>query len=183
MILFVFQCAWSQTKTEIEKRIKTDAVPPIALKDLNKQLQNSSRVKWYYQEDGSKKVYEAKFKHHSKKYSVEFDTIGKIYNVEVEIKPKNIDKQVLKQIKITLKNQWDNFKIRKIQREFLGKSKGLFQVIFDDEIDDDLTIHYEINVYAKVGKKRKLFEILYNSNGEIISQREAQLKSTDILDY
>lgn len=183
LILFIFQCALGQTKIEIEKRVKTDEVPKLALEDLNEHLQHSKKVKWYYQEDGDKKVYEAKFKQSSKKYSVEFDTTGKIHNIEVIISLKIINSDVLKQIKSELKSSFNGFKIRKIQREYLGEADDLYEIISENEVDDDLKIRYEMEVNAKVDNKRQLYEVLFNESGELISRRKLKLKSTDILDY
>jgi len=174
---------WCQTKVEIEKRVKTDEVPTKALEDLNEHLRNPPKVKWFYQEDGDKKVYEAKFKRDDNKYSVEFNTQGEIYNIEVIIKIKDIDNKVLTKIKSELKQSFEDYKIRKIQREYLGDDDDLFEIISEQEIDDDLAIRYEIEVNAKIDNKRQLYEMLHDTKGKLISQRKVKLKSTDILDY
>ncbi len=182
-LLCISQSSWCQTKVEIEKRVKTSEVPSQALEDLTENSQNTNKVKWYYQEDGDKQVYEAKFKQNSNKYSVEFSKQGKILNVEVIIKAKQIDTDIYNQIKSELKAAFSDFKIRKIQREYLGDKDDLHEIISENEIDDDLKIRYEIEVNAKIDKKRQLYEMLFNKKGELINQRLVKLKSTDILDY
>lgn len=183
IILCFSHCIWSQTKVEIEKRVNTDEVPEEALDDLRDNLKKFTKVKWYYQEDDDKKVYEAKFKQNSKKYSVEFDTEGEIYNIEVTIKPKDIKALVFNQIKSELLELFDDYKIRKIQREFLGESDDLFEIISENEFDEDLKIRYEMEVNAKVDSNRQLFEFLFGDDGKLISHRKVKVKSTDILDY
>ncbi|NBC57967.1 MAG: hypothetical protein GVY05_06765 [Bacteroidetes bacterium] len=183
LTLFIFHPTWSQTKIEIEKRVKTHEVPTEALEDLGEHLKNPKKVKWYYQEDGDKKVFEAKFEQNSNQYSVEFSRQGEVLNVEVITKSNQIETDTFKQIKSELKSTFSDFKIRKIQREYLGEGEDLFEIISENEIDDDLNLRYEIEVNAKKDKKRHLYELLFNNTGNLISQRQVKLKSTDILDY
>ena len=180
--LFIFQCVLGQTKIKIEKRVKSEEIPTKALEDLGEHLKSANKVKWYYQEDGDKKVYEAKFRQISDKYSVEFSKQGEILNVEVIVKSRQIDKDTFNQIQSELKANFSDFKIRKIQREYRGEAEDLFEIISENEIDDDLNLRYEIEINAKKDKKRHLYETLFNKNGKLINQRQVKLKSTDILE-
>jgi len=174
---------WGQTKAEIEKRVDLEDVPSEAVQALNENIKEFDKVKWYYQEDGDKRVFEAKFKQFSQQYSVEFDTLGNIDNVEIIIKLKKIPKKTLKKMMSYLENKFEDYKIQKIQREHLGKADDLFELIEDNELDDDLMIKYEVEVNAKIDNQRKLYEIIFDNEGGVLRLRVVSLQSTDILDY
>ena len=171
LFFLVLSFSQSQTKNEVEKRINTEDVPSNIIEDLNPHVKKIDKVKWYFQTDGKKNVYEGKFKQHSQKYSVEFDTLGKIANVEVIIKKGGIPNDIFKIISNKLRDTFKDYKIEKIQREYLGNEE-LFKVISNKNANTDLKIRYEILVNAKIENYRKLFEILFDSKGHIITKRE-----------
>ena len=174
---------WGQTKTEIEKRVDVENVPSKAVEDLSEDVKEFDKVKWYYQEDGYKRVFEAKFKQFSQQYSVEFDTLGNIANVEIIIKKRQVPKKTLKKMMSYLEEEFEDYKIRKIQREHLGEDDDLMDLIEENELDDDLTIKYEVGVNAKIDNQRKLYEISFDHDGKVLTLREVIIQSTDILDY
>lgn len=182
-IVLIANFIHAQDKIEIEKRVKEDDVPAEALNKLLEIFETDVNVKWFYQEDGSKKVFEAKFQYNSKDYSVEFETNGEIYNVEVGIEIENLRPKLKTKLEQKLNELFDDYKIRKIQVEYLGEAEDLFEVISEQEIDGDLIIRYEIEVNGRKLKKRGLHELIFDSDIELISQRKIKLKSTDILDY
>lgn len=183
LCFLMFTVCFSQTKNEVEKRIKMNEVPPHTLEILLKRIKNFNQVKWYYQTDAEKKVYEAKFKQFSQNFSVEFDTSGKIINVELIVKKRHISSEILNNILQNLNQEFDEFKIQKIQREYLGQAKDLLNLISENDIAPNLKIRYEILINAKEEKTRRLYEFLYDSNGKALLKREVILQSTDILDY
>lgn len=173
----------AQDKNEIEKRVNPESIPSIAVKDLSDILGADHKVKWYYQEDGSKKVYEAKFKIKRKRYSVEFDTLGKIYNVEINADLKKFSKQNTELLSENLLALFNDYTIRKIQFEYFGKETDLFKLISDGKVGDGLSQQYEVEIIVKLNKQKKLYEIILSDKFTLISKREIRLKSTDLLDY
>ena len=183
LMCFMLTETWSQTKTEIERRIDVEDVPLKAVKDLRENVKRFDKVKWYYQEDDNKRVFEAKFKQFSQRYSVEFDTLGEIANVEIIIQKRQVPKKAFQQMTSYLEDEFENYKIRKIQREHLGEDDDLMDLIEENELDDDLTIRYEVEVNVKVDKQRKLYETVFDDDGKVLRQREVIMQSTNILDY
>lgn len=186
MILFLAlftATSQAQNKIEIEKSVKTDKVPQSAVEDLDAILGDNHKVKWYYQEDGTKKVYEAKFKYNSKEYSVEFDTTGVIFNVEIKVNYDELSPKFISKLEKKLDQLFDDYKIRKIQIEYLGKKEDLFELLSTQEVDEDLQVQYEIEINAKSEKSRTLYELIYDNKVKLLSKRKIKLRSTDILDY
>lgn len=183
LLLLMNGIVFAQDKIEIEKRVKTEDVPKSAVEDLADILGADHKVKWYYQEDGSKKVYEAKFNFNSNDYSVEFDTNALIYNVEIEVDFESLTSKFRLKLEKKLNKLFEDYKIRKIQIEYLGEEEDLFELISEEDLDEDLEIRYEIEVNAKSSKQRALYELIFDDNAKLMSKRKIKLKSTDILDY
>lgn len=173
----------AQVKDETEKRIRKNEVP-IDVRDwFNDTYENGKKVKWYYQTDGDKEVYEAKLMHQNKKHSVEILPTGEGLNIEILIDFDSIESNVKKNIEEYLTANYSKFKIEKTQKQYTGSSDDLEDFIDENELDDDLEIKYEIEFYGKNDLENELWEGLFNTNGELIERRKIKLKATDNLDY
>jgi hypothetical protein len=181
--LFSFQFAWTQTKVEVEKRIKKSEVPVEVLDWFEDAYQDINKVKWFYQTDGDKKSYEAKLKHKKRKHSVEINPDGNIINIEVTVNFDDIESIAKQQIETYFKNTYSKFKIKKTQIQYLGSNDDLEDMIDENEMSEDITTNYEIEFYGKNEKGKELWEGLFDSKGELINRRKIKIKSTDILDY
>ena len=173
----------AQIKVEFEKRVNVHDIPQSMVSQLNESFDENVKVKWYYQEDGEKKVYEAKFNYNKKQKSVEFDLEGNITNIEILISKNEIQPEVLQTIETQISKAFNKYKILKIQKEYKGTSEQLFDIIHSSRFSQNLEIYYEIEVNAKQKKRRSLYEMIFNKNGSLVSKRKVKLKSTDILDY
>lgn len=183
LVLFFALQAKAQVKNEIEKSIKKKEVP-IAVMDWFKDAYEKDRkVKWFYQTDGEKEVYEAKLMHNGKKHSVEILPNGEAVNIEILIDFNEIEAKVKQQIAQYFSTNYSKTKIKKIQIQYLGSSDDLEDSIDENEHNENLTINYEIEFYGKNDNEDELWEGLFNSEGVLIERRLIKLKSTDNLDY
>lgn len=187
-IIVFFFCLLSlqilaQTKIEKEVRVKENEVPEKALESIQENVKSKTKVKWYFQQDDEKEVYEAKFKQFGKQFSVEFLPSGRIYNVEIVINKRNIKKPIYQSIVSEIDRLFEDFSIVKIQKEYLGDADDLDDIIEDNEVDDDLDQRFEIEVNGKIDNNRHLYELIFDGSGKLLKQRKIKLKSTDILDY
>lgn len=182
VVLFNLGICLGQTKVEYEKRVDASEIPSEAKEDLFDCFEDDVKVKWFYQRDGKKKVYEAKFDYKGIVYSVEFELDGEIENVEVLLNEKDMESSVLESIKRSVSKAYSDFKILKIQREYVGDDDDLFAVI-KGEFPEDVEINYEVEVNVKQNKRRKLYEVILAEDYEILSRRRIKLQSTDVLDY
>lgn len=73
-----------QTKYEREFRMSEKKVPQKA-REFVHSMDFESKVKWYFEENLQGNSIEAKLKQQGQQYSVEFDTLGTLQDVEVEI--------------------------------------------------------------------------------------------------
>jgi hypothetical protein len=173
----------AQVKNETEKRIKKKEVPTVVLDWFKDTYENGKRVKWYFQTDGDKVVYEAKLIHQNKKHSVEILPNGEAVNIEILIDFNSIELQARRQIEQYLDSNYSKFKIKKTQQQYIGSNDDLEDFIDEDELDDDLEINYEIEFYGKNDKENELWEGLFSAEGNLIERRKIKMKATDNLDY
>ena len=85
---------FAQDKIERELRVEEKVVPKEARDWFYDAFETTKRPKWYQEIFESGYSYEAKFKLKGKFYSVEFDSLGLIQDVEIEIDYNELPKEV-----------------------------------------------------------------------------------------
>jgi hypothetical protein len=185
MFLIVFCVSFNlsaQDKFEKESRIKPKVVPSRALQFIN-SLNLTTKLKWFKEEGLDKKSIEAKFKLNKAICSVEFDTLGKIEDVEIEVNWKDLKSDLKDSIFSQLKLDCSSHKIVKVQRQFTGSENDLFALLKTENILEHLEIKYEIIIRCKHQKKVDLFEYLFNNEGKLISKSKIVFKNSSHLEY
>lgn len=183
LTFFIWQnLAYGQTKFEREYRIKSRDVPVKAIA-FTAALKFTKKIKWYKEEGLHQTSIEAKTKHNSKKYSVEFNTAGEIEDIEIEIPWEDIPVQTQTRISQYLATAHRKYNIRKIQLQFTGDETTLINTITNKTVEEKATIHYEIVLKARTGKKHQLLEYLFTREGAMVKKAVILLKNTDHLEY
>ncbi|WP_276168236.1 hypothetical protein [Zobellia alginiliquefaciens] len=169
LLFFVFgiSTAFAQIKDEREHRIKKSQFPENARLFLHQKLVNARRIRFYKEIDGSKVSYEAKFKKDRLRYSIEFNTDGKLEDIEIEIEPLDIPNDSYSKITKYLEQNFKKYRIKKIQQQYN---------VDDDNVDETLknafqnlmlpSIKYELIINGKNDKGYEQFEILFNAEGQ-----------------
>ena len=172
----------AQYKYEKEFRLKEQAVPRKALAFFPEDL-DMKKLKWYAEENLEGNSIEAKFILDKKRYSVEFDTLGKLQDIEIQFKKNELPASILTSIEQLLSVTFDRFKWKRIQLQYVGNDLLWNQIWPSLKKQADIVINYEIVVQTKKGKAFKLYECLFNENGELIRQSEIIFRNTDNLEY
>ena len=181
LILFSFSSIAQSKKKEKEARISRDEMPLKALLLLGKFDDKEFKQKTYFFEiDGNKKSYEAKFIYKKHAYSVEFSEKGKLQDVEKVIKKKEIPTSTRDAIEVYLENNFDAFKLEKIQEQFpnKGKAEETFQESLQQNQNPD---NYEIIVQAKKEQRYFVYELLFDAFGKFKKKRKVDKNSYDYL--
>lgn len=169
ILFFVFYCtiSFSQTKNEKEERIQLSEFPEVAQNYFNFILHEAKYLKYYKETDGKKQSFEAKFKVNKLHYSIEFDTIGKLEDIEVVITTKHISKDIYKQINTYFNSNFKKTRIIKIQKQYVNytdkSDKYFIQHVVKNS--NDKHTHFEIIAETKTKKKHELREFTFNRNG------------------
>ena len=173
---------FAQQKYEKESRIKPKDVPSKAMNFID-SINLKNRVKWYLEEGLETKSIEAKFKYNSKKYSVEFDTLGNIEDAEIEIKWDEMQTPFKDSISSQLKKDCLKEKIVKVQIQYSGTSSEILSKLRENKTSGNLTIKYEVVVRCKSKDTVVLFEYLFNKKAQVLSRSEIIFKNSSHLEY
>lgn len=172
----------SQEKYEKESRIKAGKLPERALEWFRDAYEGDPRVKWYLEESLEAYSFEAKLKWKGHRHSVEFDTTGRVEDIEIELELEELPGKVRENLSLFMANEYEKYNIRRIQRQYTGSPDDLEDVI--DELEyEDIVIRYEIEYYARSGSEKELWEGLFDVEGNPIRQRKVIIKPTENLDF
>lgn len=172
---------FAQDKIERELRVKEKEVPKEAKDWLYDAFETTKRPKWYQELFESGYSYEAKFKLKGKFYSVEFDSLGNIQDVEIEIGFKELPKDVQTGLELHLSQGYKNSDIKRIQIQYSGESDDL-KAFFDQNSLEGILTRYEIEFIGldETGGS-ELWEGLFSENGKLISKRKIVLTPSENL--
>lgn len=169
-------------KIEKEEDIERQEMPTAAQEYLEENIPaNARKIRHYYETDGDKESYEAKFKFRKNRYSVEFNEIGELEDIEVVVKKDKLDKDLRKKIESYLDAQNDRYKIEKIQAQYLSGSSNTQQLLPGGKNETLPPDNYELIVATKNEGKLKKYEMLFDEAGNFKNKREILRNSYDYL--
>lgn len=174
----------AQKKYEHEERIDK-AEAPKSMQDFIDQCGFNKKIKWYKEYQKKTYSYEAKTQYNGYDYSIEFDSVGAIEDVErvVPIKHLSNDEQI--RISDQLEGRLRKYKIIRIQEQFVGSPDLLHQLITTDAVAERVVRNLEINVKGIFKDKSNwsYFEFLYNDIDGIVKMEELELRPTYNLEF
>ncbi|OSY87542.1 hypothetical protein WH52_10565 [Tenacibaculum holothuriorum] len=183
-VLLVFSVAlsaFSQQKFEREYRIKIEEVPAEAKAFINK-CKFDKKVKWYAEESQDGKTIEAKSCKNKYKYSVEFSSDGKIIDIEKTVKWKEIQKETKRNIKQTLSQKFKKFKIKKAQIQW-KTDEDTYLKLMNRASKTTIKELFELIVKGKKESSYNLYEILFDTKGNIVKELKFAPQNTDNLEF
>ncbi|PSR15412.1 MAG: hypothetical protein DA408_08560 [Bacteroidetes bacterium] len=186
-IAFVFFAIFSthlyaQQKYEKESRLTEKDVPDKAL-DFIDSLGVERKIRWYLEEGFDRTSIEAKFKLNNQKYSIEFDTVGNLEDIEIQIAWSKWQKPLKDSISFHLKKDCKRFKINKIQIQYSGDQSILLTKIKTGEDSGEYIIKYEVIVKCCNTKNVALFEYLFSNTGQELAVSKIVFKNSSNLEY
>lgn len=184
MVLFVICCnqLYAQQKYEKESRLREKEVPKKVLCFVD-SLEVGSRIKWYLEEGLEHTSIEAKFRLNNQKHSIEFDAIGNLEDIEIQMKWDELQKPLRDSISFYLGIDCEKIKIRKVQIQYIGDRFNLLAKIKTGESADNYIVRYEIVVKCCNPKDVSLFEYLFSNTGEKIAVSQIVFKNSSNLEY
>lgn len=169
----IFNFSFSQNKIERESGIKQRAVPSAAVDWLKDSFENVKSPKWYLEYSQNGKSYEAKFNYKGHFHSVEFDSLGNVQDVEIEIEESEVTPDVWVEIQSYFVSEYEQVKVEKIQRQLTG-SKSDLEDFFDEDETEGMVTRYEI-VYQGKNNLWELWEALFDVSGQFISKLKVEI--------
>jgi hypothetical protein len=181
LILFSNTLNGQELKNEKEVRISSSDAPLSAQSTID-NYKVRKKVKWYKQTNFEHVSFEAKFRKQGDFYSVSFDTLGEVIDIEKLIKRKDLDHKEQEKIDTIFCRAFDKFKIIKCQIQFTSDTYNLNKFFENEIYKERADVNYEIEVEGKSNNWLK-FEFLINSEGLILRKREIVDVSTENLNY
>lgn len=163
----------AQVKNEYEERIKKNELPSLAKQALAYLPQTVKRIKFYKETDGKRRSFEIKFKYKKEYYSMEFDTLGVIEDIEILYKIKQLEPKAKHQILAHFDNTYKKVKVIKTQQQFVFSKSFTPKDFITKVLNKSLktNINYEIIAEVTKASKRSIREFIFNQNGVFIDYR------------
>lgn len=174
LLFFLFvSFSFSQTKNEKEERVAPSDFPAMARNHFNAIADEVNYLKFYKETDGNKLSYEAKFKYKRTYYSAEFDSLGKLEDIEVLVKKKDIPKTTLKKIYDYYDKKFLKVRFIKIQKQYVNTTKRSDKQFIDFILQkpNNRYTHFEIIAEIKTKKHHELRELTFDRHGNFEKSR------------
>lgn len=181
LLLFPF-VSKAQQKYESEYRMNSENIPQSAKRFVD-SIAPDLKIKWYKEVGLNDVSFEAKFKHNKKIFSVEFDTLGILQDVEFVIKKRDIVPSVYNKIENKLDSLYQKWKFQKIQMHYTGRNGDLITLINKNETSDAIKVSYEIVLKGRALGNTQLYEITFNDQGEMQDIQQIVQDKADHLEY
>lgn len=172
---------FAQDKIERELRVKEKEVPKDAREWLVDAFESTKKPKWYQEVFESGYSYEAKFKLKGKFYSVEFDSLGRIQDVEIEMDVEELPKEVRTGLEDYLSADYKSSDIKRIQIQYSGEADDLEDFFEENSLEGILT-RYEIEfIGLDEAGASELWEGLFSEEGKLMNKRKIILTPSENL--
>ncbi|SEP93220.1 hypothetical protein SAMN05421824_0729 [Hyunsoonleella jejuensis] len=181
LLFFVlwFSFSFSQSKNEKEERIPASEFPANAKSYFNTISQDVNYLKYYRESDGEKKSFEVKFKYKKEHYSVEFDTLGQLEDIEIVIKKRHIPKKTYHNISDYFNANYKKFTIVKVQKQYVNTTNKTDRQFIQHVIEKPFNehTHFEIIAEVKTEDEHELRELTFDKNGVFEKSRKVTSSS------
>ncbi|MGO1595086.1 MAG: hypothetical protein ACTHZ1_03630 [Sphingobacterium sp.] len=171
-ILLFSSLLFAQQKFEKESRITEDAVPPNAIQYLESLFSDTPKVRWYREESLEGISIEGKTKRDEGRYSIKFSTGGELRDIELTQSFEEIPEDVQEEIEDYFSDNYDRYRIKKVQIQWLGDPDVLRTLINQGDTSQRYETNYEIEFSARKDRKTKPYETLFDHTGEHIETKE-----------
>ncbi len=182
LFLLTFSTTRAQVKMEREYRLKEGQVPAPAT-DFISSLGELTRLRWYREESLDGISVEAKFLLDGRKYSIEFDTSGRLQDVEFIIPAARIPSPALERLKTGLDSHFSNWKFSKVQRQHQGEPDLHRLYIMENVLAKGLELFYEVELRGEKNGVAGLYEVKADRDGSILAVKHILPKAAEHLEY
>ncbi|MGC6431916.1 MAG: hypothetical protein ACON5F_12800 [Jejuia sp.] len=179
ILLLYVSFSFAQSKDEKEERIPDTEFPAKAINYFNIISQDVKYLKYYKETDGDKKSFEVKFKYNKEHYSVEFDTLGNLEDIEIVIKKKHIPKDIYRTISDHFNQNFKKFTLVKVQKQYVNTTKKPDKQFIQNVLEKPINkhTHFEIIAEVKTEEKHELREFTFNRLGAFEKSRKVTSSS------
>jgi len=165
--------AQEDIKYERETKISKEEFPAGALEVIHSLLEQSGSIKFYRETNQDGINYEAKLKINKVLYSIEFDSLHKLKDVEALLKWNKTREVPKESIKNSLSEVFAKYKVMRVQKQYIFNNQVNQLVKLPPSQDILVETNYEIEIEGMVhqGEELWFYELLFDEKGELVKQR------------
>lgn len=152
-------------KIEIERRVDKEVLPDRMLEYLDRHYEDTRSTRYYLEQTEDGKFYEAKFKYRRSRYSVKFRIDGSLYDVERQLKYKELPGAARDQIEKALSDKLQRWRIVKVQ----------------ERLEKGQVMGYEIEIKGKSSDHLGYFEAQFDREGKLQDLQTIEQRPNDFL--
>ena len=115
-------------------------------------------------------------------YSIEFDTLGQLEDVERRIPWKTVPAATQVQITTELDSLYRRYRLIKVQEQWTGARASLLALCRGEEPPGPYETRYEIVLKGKT-ENMQWYEYLFNEDGQVERVSRIVFRNTDNLDF
>lgn len=172
----------SQTKNEKEVSAERNVFPKQAIELLNHLPKEIKRLKYYKETDGNKVSFEAKFKYQKRKFSIEFDKLGNLEDIEITLRKRDIPEN----IESYFESNYIKHHFFKVQRQYKKEETDDAIELLEKALKYTFDKHTNFEIIAQVqnpNSKYQLIEFTFNSKGRLLNSRTLQARPYEYILY
>lgn len=173
----------SQEKFERESRIKSSDAPKKASMYVESIFPEARKIKWYLEENLDGFANEAKVKQNGTVYSIKFDTLGNLQDIEFIQNFNKLPVQVQDKVEAYLQEQYDHYRLKKIQVQWIGDADLLRSVLIEETKNGQYKTNYEIEFSGRKDGDTQSYEALFSENGEHLNTKKIISRNLNHLVY
>lgn len=182
VVLALATSATAQEKFEREIGVRASDVPSEA-RSFVAACFDQARVRWYKEINLDTYTFEAKIKHRGCRYSIEFDSVGNVEDVEVLIRFAQLPDTLKTAITTALSGSCPTFKFQRLQRQWTGSESALQELIRKGRSSSEFVTRFELVYRCGKGRHSRLLETLFDTSGKPIRTLTIVPRNTDNLDF
>jgi len=183
VLFFMVDSLYSQDKFEKESRIKSSEVSMKATNYIESIFPESRKIKWYLEENLEGIAVEAKIKENRTVYSIKFDTLGNLQDIEFIQRFDELPSRVQQKIRGYFQGNYDRHKIRKTQIQWIGDANLLRSVLLKETQSQQYEVNYEIVFSGRKDGDTRSYEALFSDTGEHIETKKIIPRNLNHLIY
>lgn len=172
---------YAQEKWERETRLSPADVPMKALDFLGEIPQNT-RIKWYREASEQGITLEAKFRYNKQFFSVEFDSIGKFQDLEIERDWKELGPETQASIHVKLAAECADFKVVRLQQQW-SDSMNRYADLHTLLDSKEPATHVEVVARCKNNTSATLYEYLFTRAGSLVRKSRLIGRASSHLEF
>jgi hypothetical protein len=166
----------------VESRIKAEEAP-LKAREFIKRCGLKDKINWYLEKSQQGKSYEAKTSLRNRSFSIEFDTLGNVQDVESTIPFKSLNEPLKNTIEKKFNALFVKYKIKKNQIQWQGDEDVLIELITTGKTEQPYSLSYEIELKAKKEDFMKYYQVLFNEHGEVLEELEIIQSRSENLEF